>query len=43
MSKKWEDTQDEWIVMTSTKWKQYSQRWFTKYILTIWEVSWEKW
>ena len=36
MSKKWEDAQDKWIVMTSTKWKRSSQRWFTQALLAIW-------
>ena len=43
LSKKWKDAQDEWIVMTSTKWKRSSQRWFTKAVLAIWEVSWKQW
>ena len=40
-SKKWKDTKDEWIVMTSTKWKRSSQRWFTKALIAIWEVHWK--
>ena len=35
MSKKWKDAQDEWIVMTSTKWKRSSQRLFTQGLLAI--------
>ena len=42
-SKKWKDAQDEWIVMTFTKWKRSSQRWFTQALLAIWEVSWKQW
>ena len=42
LSKKWKDAQDEWIVMTSTKWKRSSQRWFTQAVLAIWEVSWKQ-
>ena len=35
MSKKWKDAQDEWIVMTSTKWKRSLQRLFTHGLLAI--------
>ena len=41
--KKWKVAQDEWIVMTSTKWHRSSQRWFTQAVLDIWEVSWKQW
>lgn len=41
-SKKLEDSQDEWIVMISTKWKRSSQRSFTKALLSIWEASWKQ-
>ena len=41
--KKRDDAQDEWIVRTSTKYKRSSQRWFTKSIFTMWEVSWKQW
>ena len=43
LSSKWIDAQQEWIVMTSTKWKISSTRWMFKAIVVIWEVYWKQW
>jgi hypothetical protein len=39
----WRDAQDEWIVLTSTKWKRSSARWVSRTTRAVWEVSWEMW
>lgn len=33
---KWIDAQDEWIVMTSTKWKGSSQQWLYDVTIAVW-------
>ena len=43
LSLKWIDAQQEWIVMTSTKWKRSSTRWMLNAIVAIWEVYWKQW
>ena len=33
---KWIDAQDEWIVVTSTKWKGSSQQWLYDVTIAVW-------
>jgi hypothetical protein len=39
----WRDAQDEWIVLTPTKWQRSSARWLSLTTRAIWELSWEMW
>jgi hypothetical protein len=39
----WRDAQDEWIVQTSTKWRQSSARWLSLTTRAVWELLWEMW